>query len=945
VDDLREAGIAPALVAMHADGPKEQALASLYRRYVELLSEARARGLVDVAALMADAAEWATSFASRFAAVVHHGAYELIGAHLDLVRAIDRGREVSLLLPCEPGAPVFERAERFAIEHLLREGAAIERLPDRAGGLLGARVATLYDEEKRPAPAPEGSIRTRHAQGALAEVTAALRSAVSSAEAGVPASEVGIVARTLQPYAVAIEAAFEEDPRIPWTSSLEAPLRRDPRVRDLLGVLRVVADDFPRARTAELLRSPHIAWDVILDGARPRLDLAEYYSRRAGIVSGLAEWRELPTWASVPLIREDDGEEERALKLERAVTRGRRAKGIVRAIEALAARTGKAAPATWSRHAKRVREMALDLSTDARMDESPPVRAFLEHVRGMADAEALLGDTREVPFGEMVDWLERAVSGDTTQDRTLDDGGFRVLDAMQARGLTFRSVLLLGFHAGLVPREPREDPFLPDPLRLRLARASGRPLGIKSEGESEERLLLALLLGSAKESIHVSWQRADEAGRLKSASLALREVSRLALGRPDLDALLTRAGRVSTHPATAVDDLLESTGLLTAREEMLLLALRGGGAGLERALLERESGMAHGLAMMRATESFGLADGTFDGRVGPGVLALEKVSVTAMERLGRCPLQFFFHHRLGIQDLEVEADTFDLTIREWGVHLHRVLERTYRALAAEGLGASEEMLVERADAALAIAWEETFRGVAERIVHRFPALWAVSTARHREALRAFVRSDLLRIQREGGVLRAFEDARRMAMEIAGAPVVIEGRFDRVRETGDVVTVGDYKTWGKLKRRGDPAKMLKGETLQVPLYQLLAGGAGRVELLGVGPEYDPELPLEDSDRGVQFRGFKTPALADGFRETIHELLSLAREGVFPLYAEFHCGWCEYRRACRRMHPPTQHREASWRDSEAFRYLHEKNTRKPMLADVRTPPAAGEDEDPS
>jgi hypothetical protein len=377
---------------------------------------------------------------------------------------------------------------------------------------------------------------------------------------------------------------------------------------------------------------------------------------------------------------------------------------------------------------------------------------------------------------------------------------------------------------------------------------------------------------------------------------------------------------------------------------MLLVALRGGGPELERALLAREPGMAHGLAMMRATESFGLSDGTFDGRVGAGVIPLEKISVTAMERLGRCPLQFFFHHRLGIQDLENEADTFDLTIREWGLHLHRVLERAYRAIAADGLGDSEEALVARADAALDAAWDETFRGVADRIVHRFPVLWEVTTARHREALRAFVRGDLLRIQREKGTLESFEDARRLAIDVAGTPVVIEGRFDRVRDTAGVVTVGDYKTWGKLKRRGDPAKMLKGETLQVPLYRMLAGGTGHVELLGVGSEYDPELPMDDRERCVSFDGFKKPVLQAGFEETVDELLSLARGGIFPLHDGFHCSWCEYRRACRRIHPPTQNREASWDDSAAYRDLQEKSTWAPTLASVRAKYAAdgGEDE---
>ena len=39
-------------------------------------------------------------------------------------------------------------------------------------------------------------------------------------------------------------------------------------------------------------------------------------------------------------------------------------------------------------------------------------------------------------------------------------------------------------------------------------------------------LLLALLLGAARERIDISWQRADESGRSRTPSLALREVAR-----------------------------------------------------------------------------------------------------------------------------------------------------------------------------------------------------------------------------------------------------------------------------------------------------------------------------------------------------------------------------------------------------------------------------------
>src|SRR5438034_129915 len=52
-----------------------------------------------------------------------------------------------------------------------------------------------------------------------------------------------------------------------------------------------------------------------------------------------------------------------------------------------------------------------------------------------------------------------------------DHGGVRVLDAMQARGLSFDSVFLIGFNADLFPPRRTEDPFLPDADRRALRAA------------------------------------------------------------------------------------------------------------------------------------------------------------------------------------------------------------------------------------------------------------------------------------------------------------------------------------------------------------------------------------------------------------------------------------------------------------------------------------------
>src|SRR6185295_17452171 len=144
-----------------------------------------------------------------------------------------------------------------------------------------------------------------------------------------------------------------------------------------------------------------------------------------------------------------------------------------------------------------------------------------------------------------------------------DDGsGVRVLDVMKARGVPFREVILLGFNQGQVPRRPRQDPFLPDGVRTELRRR-GSTVAVKAEARREERLLLAVALAAGSERVTVTWQRADDEGKARAPSLFLREIARLALGRPDLSAFTARdlqdeaskrclpVMTVSAHPTSA----------------------------------------------------------------------------------------------------------------------------------------------------------------------------------------------------------------------------------------------------------------------------------------------------------------------------------------------------------------------------------------------------------
>jgi hypothetical protein len=595
VNDLREAGLEPGAVRAALGGGPDAPLAEVYTGYVAALGRSGS-GLTDRAGLVKLALPGVPAYADRYGAIFHHGAYELIGIHLELVRAIDAVTPVTFLLSAEPGTRVTAHAERFASAHLVDPGVALERLQDRAGtSLLGSRLTTLYDEAARPEPLQPGGVRLRHTQGARDEVTTAVHSALDAVERGTPGAEIMVVARSLEPYAATLEEVLDGTGeagagRIRWTSSLGGPLRRDPQVRDLMLLLQVVGEGFPRAATAELLASPHVRWPSIGIPNPPRADTAEAWSRKAGIVGGLSEWcADLMLWARQVRAPDDATDEERASAEERARVRGERAGKITDALEALSRRIPSAAR-TWSGHASRIESLVREVLPGlGEADPGPAMGMLLGLLDEMRDLEHAVGDARRVSSAEMLEWLARAVDTTPLPLHPDDRGGLRVLDAMQARGLTADRVIWIGFQSGLFPRPAREDPFLPDRARRRLREATGRPLPLKAEGEEEERLLLPLILGSAREGIEISWQRSDEAGRPRNPSLALREVARLLLGRPDAAELAREpAARVRSHPKDMLEDLERASGILAPEDDLLLVALRSvGDPDAERALLAR----------------------------------------------------------------------------------------------------------------------------------------------------------------------------------------------------------------------------------------------------------------------------------------------------------------------------------------------------------------------
>ncbi len=794
--DLREAGIDSANAAATLSG-LEAETAALYARWSTALDELAERGdAIDDVGLAKAAVAEACAFATGFSAILHHGAYDLIGVRVELLRALDRGCELTFLLPADPA----EASGVFGVT--------------RARAIAGPDTPiTVLDREVVRAP-----VAFLHAQGARAELQTAVYEALAAVASGTPPHEVAIVVRSFGPYTTALDALVERD-RATWHTSYAQPLRREPQIAKAL----------------------------------------------AAIEAG------------------DDG--------------GAR---------------------TWRAHADAFAEITSDAGNDA---------GLAQLFQSMREIETLLGDERSVTCKEARFWLDARVDAARRPPGGASDGGVRILDAMQARGMTFAHVGLAGMNTGIFPRIAREDPFLSDASRSRLREATGQPLPIAAESHAEEHLLLAMVLRQARTQLRVSWQRADESAKPLVPSLALRDVAqfaRLGADAMDVEAVATA---LPAHPHSRLAAWAQRPGLLDRRDETLLAALASeNGAEAGPAVASRRPECASGIALIAATESFDPTPGVYDGRIGVARVR-ETISATALERLGRCPLQFFFRDVLRVEAQKTPPTALTADPASIGSRVHDTLREVYARLRDEGgfSGGTIDVRVERAQAILREAWNATAGEDDAARAARLPILERIAGGIWLKTLDAFLDADLRRMAGEGLAPEEFEHEK--VGRIPGGPqgVILRARFDRVLGGPEGSIVSDYKTGGKLKDRVQIGAMLSGEELQVPLYALLSGFP--VELLGAGPTHNPSIDV------VRFERFKTEDQRQGFLETLGVLVALADSGRFPIHPGGHCDWCDYHSACRRGHPPTLFREDRAADVEDARACWGKTAKKPSIAAVR------------
>lgn len=736
------------------------------------------------------------------------------------------------------------------------------------------------------------------------ELRLAARHCLAAARRGVAWHDMVVAAPRLNVYAPHLPHAFASE-GVPFHTAIETPLLHHGRAAVCLHLARLLFDRAPRVSFMALLSS-HLLRKPIPPEEQAH---AEVSSRRRSL-SGM-------------------GADTAQFVAELDADRRRPAPAAVRLLRTIVRRAGRAArSANHPARSKLLREAMAELlgppAADDALEEAVTER--LEdclQALGFADADGAGGERYTAVLEDLLRERTVPLTGRTR-------GGVAVVSYREALAFPCRTLHLLGLSRDQVPGPVPLATFLGDGDREALDLISSEIARVM-----EEQRVCALLHHA--DQLTLSYARTDAGGSTQELTLWADRLRQ----EIDLPDELREPGHPETQAQRAVVSGCCPPDL--ARNHLALGGCR------EPAAFTRLVGADTTRILTRTErlESFSADRLERDGDIGSGHggrLLRRAIAATEFERLGKCPQQFLFRQVMGIVALPEEPDPLSLPRDRMGTLIHDVVEHLYRDELGRLQEATEpvtlaEAMCEHASRLLANALERD-----TSILRReFPGLHDLLRRRWTAGLHHAIREDLALMQHDGSRPTAVElelqarlRVRRPGEEI-GTELHVNGKLDRLDTLPEQrQRILDFKTGRKPQLPVDAKNIFKGTNLQLVLYAML--------LRATRDQTPAELevrslrPRSDVDAETPFRlalpnatDYLIGRAAPGVQESLAILGRLLGRGLFLPVVDRHCGWCDYKAACRRYHPPSASRVEECNDAAAtdFAALRGKSSQNQLL----------------
>ncbi|MHB2025381.1 MAG: PD-(D/E)XK nuclease family protein [Elusimicrobiota bacterium] len=919
--DLTDAGADGAQILDHfgediKDGPRARrrlfhllGLGARYETRVESLGVLSSSSLTKAASRRAlDGG----GYLGRFSEIIYYGFYDLTGVQADFFEAVAANYTASLFFPYRKDHPAFRFASAFFDQKVMGLARSIQNLdPDVGKTALGPALNHLFAETSAAAAVPEQNLRLMNASGERGEIWACAKEIASLVRSGVCRYEdVGVIARGLDRYRAAAVEIFADN-AIPIYLDADEPLLRRPLARTVWNLLSAGRRDFSARLITDVFSSPYFHPQAGGRGHGARRSW-RLLIERLQIRAGWLQWEgKLREQSRADIVFERADEEPIIVAREDAASLWK----FVSELRDLWSRPLE----SWRDAASRARDVVGRFLAEPEV--SDPERPAWEQINAiLTSLEGFDRMGASPSWQDVLDVLEEKFRRSRLSPRG-SGRSVRVLDAMGARGESFKIVFLIGLREKSFPREIREDPILRDSDRAFLRHPIGCWMGLKSAGYDEEKLLFYLAAASAKRTLYAVWPRSDEDGKVESPSYYLLRLCRAA-GRPWDEAIVYR--RAARSPGLRAAQC--ATEDLTPREFSLRLALSGQNPAQYLSVpgyAQNDFGLERIWPFLPAFCSWG-PPGAWDGLVNPPEIFLRELSrrglsPSAFEILQNCSFRFFAERvlRLGSGEEAAERDEMSASVR--GLVYHKILEIFYRESAGgadAGAVSGENRDWEKR---LMSAIEAVFLKKTWRVLGLYPLLWEAQKRAMSAHLRDFLAWDLARNKENG-----FRPRRDLLEKELRAPfpsglpeglsgLFLRGRIDRADadSSGRLFDLADYKT--KLTDR-----VKKNKNIQLSFYAELAraylGDSGRIKSARVlGVEASPSGEREAEISGDDLENGREAFWAEAARA-----LRALSQGRFPIRPDDqgggafgHCSWCAFPAVCRKNHGPSRTRAESAR----------------------------------
>ncbi len=947
IRSLKEAGIAPAEFARIANAPDAvpelTELGNLFDAYEK---NRTAKALLDredlfVAAAQALAAGTWGAF-STLRHVLVTGFYDFTPVQLQLLATLGSQHAVetlTLTLLHQDGRGPGPGFTRRSLARLGRYFPEAEILSLEGGAAPSGSPLThlartfLHETEACHAIPGDGAVEIIHTPGSYREVEEIGRTIRRLKHNGAHTFQnMAVVFRNLGDYQEKVREIFRLY-RIPHRMTAGLPLRSNPLVQAVLGILEVPRSHYQRDTVCRLLRSDYIRFAPLVEsGISPeRFDTR---AREALVHQGKAAWQkrlaDRTAHLRVRLQYLEDGfvESEETDRLPARIDGLRKKIGDSMAcaavMEALIA-TLDAVPrrASAGEFVAVLRVLIRTFAVEEQVFAARDLRLIRRDQRALEALDGLLEEMaqdhgifdagRTLPLARFLRILQQNLSdADYAPDPPQEDAVV-VTDALGMRELHAPVVFIGGLVEGTFPRIHTPNPVFGDAARERVNRVLGprRWLSLSDDWREEEELLFLLAAAGAETRLILTYPRSDAQGRDLLPSRYLERVeSRFAGGT-----LTVRAVSLS-DPLPAKEGLFRPKELLETTVRSLH---RPASQSPETPYLfnhllrhQREplGALLHGLAVMRARRE--PSGNAYTGLLGPEAAAEirrreQPYSASALERYGACPFQYFCERELQVRPLEPVED--EINAMDMGSLYHRILEQFYRELQGpvtrenfETAKACLDAIVDR------LLSRQEFKGVPGH-----QKLWEIRRGEVREILHRFLVSERDTFDETGEIPSHFEAAFGLPPLPAGDPlsraepftvpseagtIRLMGKVDRIDLKGKAGTkrfsIVDYKTGRYAPSAG---AIERGESLQLPLYAAW--------VRGVLPD-TPELHqggfylLRSGERKRQIPTRKDQSWETLWQTTeqhIRSYVESIRRGEFPVGEKKCADYCRYRAVCR------------------------------------------------